>query len=52
MKAMELVSRSQRVSAVQRFSTLEMIRNWIISFTRGFTDALRGAIELFLLDYR
>ena len=36
----------------QRFSTLEIIRNWLVAFTRGFADSLRGAIELFLLDYR
>ena len=35
-----------------RFSTLEIIRNWLVAFTRGFADSLRGAIELFLLDYR
>ena len=36
----------------QRFTTLEIIRNWLVAFTRGFADSLRGAIELFLLDYR
>ena len=36
----------------QRFSTIEIIRNWLVAFTRGFADSLRGAIELFLLDYR
>ena len=46
MKA--VVPSGQRV----RFSTLEIIRNWLVAFTRGFADSLRGAIELFLLDYR
>jgi len=40
------------VGQKQRFSTLEIIRNWLVAFTRGFADSLRGAIELFLLDYR
>lgn len=34
------------------FSTLEIVRNWLCAFSRGFADSLRGAIELFLLDYR
>ena len=36
----------------RQVSTLEIVRNWLVAFTRGFADSLRGAIELFLLDYR
>ena len=35
-----------------RFSTLEILRNGIWSFSKGFADSLRGAIELFFLDYK
>ena len=35
-----------------RFSTFEIIRNGIWSFSKGFADSLRGAIELFFLDYK
>ena len=33
-------------------STLEILRNGIWSFSKGFADSLRGAIELFFLDYK
>ena len=33
-------------------STFEILRNGIWSFSKGFADSLRGAIELFFLDYR
>ena len=33
-------------------STLEILRNGLWSFSKGFADSLRGAIELFFLDYR
>merc|ERR1719471_2190910 len=36
----------------QQYSTLEIIRNGLWSFSKGFADSLRGAIELFFLDYR
>eukprot|EP00091_Calanus_sinicus_P024754 TRINITY_DN9069_c0_g1_i1.p2 TRINITY_DN9069_c0_g1~~TRINITY_DN9069_c0_g1_i1.p2 ORF type:complete len:103 (+),score=45.96 TRINITY_DN9069_c0_g1_i1:180-488(+) len=36
----------------QQFSTLEIVRNRLWSFSKGFADSLRGAIELFFLDYR
>ena len=35
-----------------QFSTFEIIRNGLWSFSKGFADSLRGAIELFFLDYR
>ena len=35
-----------------RFSTFEILRNGIWSFSKGFADSLRGAIELFFLDYK
>ena len=34
------------------FSTLEIFRNGMWAFTKGFADSLRGAVDLFLLDYR
>ena len=33
-------------------SNLEIVRNGIWSFSKGFADSLRGAIELFFLDYK
>merc|ERR1712179_125977 len=36
----------------QQYSTLEIIRNGLWSFSKGFADSLRGAIELFFLDYK
>lgn len=33
-------------------STLEVLRNVLWAFTKGFADSLRGAVDLFLLDYR
>lgn len=33
-------------------STFEILRNGLWSFSKGFADSLRGAIELFFLDYR
>jgi len=37
---------------VQSYSPLEVVGNGLWSFTKGFTDSLRGAIELFFLDYK
>ena len=34
------------------FSTFQILRNGIYSFSKGFADSLRGAIELFFLDYK
>ena len=34
------------------FSTFQILRNGVYSFSKGFADSLRGAIELFFLDYR
>ncbi|XP_023337259.1 etoposide-induced protein 2.4 homolog [Eurytemora carolleeae] len=34
------------------FSTFEILRNGMWAFTKGFADSLRGAVDLFLLDYR
>jgi len=36
----------------QYYSTLEIVRNGLWSFSKGFADSLRGAIELFFLDYK
>lgn len=33
-------------------STFEILKNGLWSFSKGFADSLRGAIELFFLDYR
>jgi len=41
-----------RGEAAPQFSTFEAVRNGLWSFTKGFADSLRGAIELFFLDYR
>jgi len=49
MKSLVPLARS---SPLQRHSTLEIIRNWICAFIKGAADSLRGAIHLFLLDYR
>ena len=40
------------VSLPGQFSNLEILRNGIWSFSKGFADSLRGAIELFFLDYK
>merc|ERR1711990_633488 len=34
------------------FSTFQILRNGVYSFSKGFADSLRGAIELFFLDYK
>jgi hypothetical protein len=34
------------------FSTFEIICNALWAFAKGFADSLRGAVDLFLLDYR
>ena len=36
----------------QQYSTLEIVGNGLWSFSKGFADSLRGAIELFFLDYK
>ena len=33
-------------------STFQILRNGLYSFSKGFADSLRGAIELFFLDYK
>ena len=40
------------VSLPGQFSNLEILRNGLWSFSKGFADSLRGAIELFFLDYK
>jgi len=40
------------VAVPGQFSTFEILRNGIYSFSKGFADSLRGAIELFFLDYK
>jgi len=37
---------------IQNYSPLEVVGNGLWSFTKGFADSLRGAIELFFLDYK
>lgn len=34
------------------YSTLDKVRNGTWAFCKGFADSLRGAVELFFLDYR
>jgi len=34
------------------YSTFDILKNGIWSFSKGFADSLRGAIELFFLDYK
>jgi len=41
-----------RSQAQTRYSTIQVTKNWMCAFSKGFADSLRGAIELFLLDYR
>ena len=34
------------------YTTFEIVRNGLWAFAKGFADSLRGAVDLFLLDYR
>jgi hypothetical protein len=34
------------------YTTFEILRNGLWAFAKGFADSLRGAVDLFLLDYR
>lgn len=34
------------------YTTFEIVRNGFWAFAKGFADSLRGAVDLFLLDYR
>jgi len=49
---MKSVTSINRSPSQTRYSTFEVTRNWLCAFSKGFADSLRGAIELFLLDYR
>jgi len=39
-------------SPERKYSILDKVRSWIWAFCKGFADSLRGATELFFLDYR
>jgi len=47
---MSLVSNSGK--RTETFTSFQIIRNGLWAFTKGFADSLRGAVDLFLLDYR
>lgn len=47
---MSLATQGHRQSP--SYSTVEVVGNGLWSFTKGFADSLRGAIELFFLDYK
>jgi hypothetical protein len=34
------------------YTTFEILCNGLWAFAKGFADSLRGAVDLFLLDYR
>jgi hypothetical protein len=34
------------------YTTFEILRNGLWAFAKGFADSLRGAVDLFLLDFR
>jgi len=36
----------------EKLTTLQVVKNGLWAFTKGFADSLRGAVDLFLLDYR
>ena len=46
------ITNTMSVAIPGQYSTFEILRNGIYSFSKGFADSLRGAIELFFLDYK
>ena len=43
---------SLAIPGAGELSTFQILRNGVYSFSKGFADSLRGAIELFFLDYK